>query len=63
MANNDEKSIRPMADNKKKSPSPIAFYHFLFIYFFFFFTSGQNILNCGKSYSFIGTVFKKCYGS
>ena len=29
MANNDEKSIRPMADNKKKSPSPMAFYHFL----------------------------------
>ena len=57
MANNDEKSIRPMADNKKKSP--MAFYHF----FIMFFTMGQNILNCGKSYSFIGTVFKKCYDS
>ena len=53
------KSIRPMADKKKTSPSPMAFYNFLIM----FFTMGENILNCDKSYSFTGTVFKKCYDS
>ena len=54
-----KKVFAPWLTTTKKSPSPIAFYHFLLS----FFTMGQNILNCGKSYSFIGTVFKKCYGS
>ena len=42
-ANNNFRSIRPMADSKKRSPSPMAFYHF-------FHTIRQNILYCGKSY-------------
>ena len=41
-----KKSIRPMADSKKKNPSPMTFYHF------FPHTMRQNILYCGKLYSF-----------
>ena len=36
------KSIRPMDDSKRKSPSPVIFPH----------TMRQNILYCGQSYSF-----------
>ena len=41
-----KKSIRPIADSKKKSPSPMTFYHF------FPHTMRQNILYCVKSCSF-----------
>ena len=54
---NDEKSIRPMADSKKKSPSPLTFYHFFpILWDKIFYIAINRIL-------FIGTVVKKYYDS
>ena len=49
-----KKAFAPWLTTRKKVLAP---WHS--IIFIMFFTMGQNILNCGKSYSFIGTVFKK----
>ena len=53
----DEKSIRPMAESKKKSPSPMTFYHFSpILRDKIFYTAVNRIL-------FIGTVVKNYYDS
>ena len=52
-----KKSIRPMADSKKKSPSPMTFYHFFpILWDKMFYIAVNRIL-------FIDTVVKKYYDS